>query len=74
MIPSDDRLEELFVQYWDNTLTPSEAEELERRLAAVRSAQLFPVVHNAGSRGGGIAPFDAARNRTRKNRGIHVSV
>ncbi len=40
MIPSDDlRLEELFVQYWDNTLTPSEAEELERRLAADPAAR-----------------------------------
>jgi hypothetical protein len=30
----DPRLDEMFVRYWDNTLAPAEAEELERRLAA----------------------------------------
>ena len=35
MIPTDDlRLYELFVRYWDNDLTPAEAEELDGRLAA----------------------------------------
>lgn len=42
MIPSDDlHLYELFVRYWDNSLTPAEAEELEGRLAA------DPVVRNS---------------------------
>lgn len=30
----DDRLEELFVRYWDNTLTPEEVHELSARLTA----------------------------------------
>ncbi|VTR94838.1 : FecR [Gemmata massiliana] len=32
--PSDPRLAELFGRYWDNVLTPAEAEELDRQLAA----------------------------------------
>jgi ferric-dicitrate binding protein FerR (iron transport regulator) len=32
--PSDHRLDELFVRYWDNALTGAEAAELEQRLAA----------------------------------------
>lgn len=42
---ADYRLEELFVRYWDDVLTPAEADELQRRLArdpAAREAfQLF---------------------------------
>jgi ferric-dicitrate binding protein FerR (iron transport regulator) len=35
VIPPDDlKLYELFVRYWDNTLSPDDAGELERRLAA----------------------------------------
>ncbi len=37
--PPDLRLAELFVRYWDSTLTPAEAEELEQRLATDPAAR-----------------------------------
>jgi hypothetical protein len=37
--PPDLRLAELFVRYWDDALTPAEAEELEKRLAADPAAR-----------------------------------
>jgi ferric-dicitrate binding protein FerR (iron transport regulator) len=37
--PLDPRLTDLFVRYWDNTLSPSEADDLRQRLAADPAAR-----------------------------------
>ena len=37
--PLDPRLTELFVRYWDNSLSPTEADELQQRLAADPAAR-----------------------------------
>jgi hypothetical protein len=39
--PSDHRLDELFVRYWDSSLTAVEAAELQRRLTADPDARAW---------------------------------
>ncbi len=62
----DQRLDELFVRYWDNVLTRAEADELETLLAnRSGGARVVSDARRAGGGCGGIAPGYGFRAHTR---------